>query len=112
MTGCCQVTTAVEPEAAAEELAAALVQERLAACVQIVGPVESIYRWEGEVRRAREWLVVAKTTDARLAELTARIRALHRYDVPEIVAVPITAGDPAYLRWIAQETTQFLPETR
>lgn len=111
MTGCCQVTTAVEPEAAAEELAAAIVAERLAACAQIVGPVRSIYRWEGDVRRAREWLVVAKTTDARLAELTDRIRALHRYDIPEIVAVPITAGNPAYLRWITQETTPLPPET-
>lgn len=112
MTGCCQVTTAVKPEAAAEELATAIVAERLAACAQIVGPVQSIYRWEGKVQRAREWLVVAKTTDARLPELTARIRALHRYDIPEIVAVPITAGHPAYLRWITQETTPTSPETR
>ena len=112
MTGCCQVTTAVDQEGAAEELAAAIVAERLAACAQILGPVQSVYRWEGEVRRAREWLIVAKTTDARLSELTARIRALHRYEVPEIVALPIAAGNPAYLQWIVQETTPIPPEAR
>lgn len=112
MTGCCQVTTAVDEEAAAAELAAILVAERLAACAQILGPVQSVYRWDGDVRHAREWLIVAKTTDARLPELTARIRALHRYDVPEIVALPIAAGDPAYLRWIQRETTPITPETR
>lgn len=112
MTGCCQVTTAVDQEAAAEELAAAIVAERLAACAQILGPVQSVYRWEGEVRRAREWLIVAKTTEERLPELSDRIRALHRYEVPEIVALPIAAGDPAYLQWIRQETTPFPPETQ
>jgi len=112
VTACCQVTTAVDGESAAEDLAAAIVAERLAACAQVLGPVQSVYRWEGGVRRAREWLIVAKTTDARLPELTARIRALHRYEVPEIVAVPIAAGDPAYLSWIQRETTPITPETR
>jgi len=112
VTGCCQVTTAIDEEAAAAELAGILVAERLAACAQILGPVESVYRWEGDVRHAREWLIVAKTTDARLPALTARIRALHRYEVPEIVALPIAAGDPAYLRWIQRETTPITPETR
>jgi periplasmic divalent cation tolerance protein len=112
VTGCCQVSTAVDEESAAVELAAILVTERLAACAQIFGPVQSVYRWEGAVRHAREWLIVAKTTDARLPELTARIRALHRYEVPEIVALPIAAGNPAYLRWIQRETTPATPETR
>ena len=112
MTACCQVTTAVEEEFAAEELAAALVTERLAACAQVLGPVRSVYRWEGEVRRTREWLIVAKTTFARLPELTDRIRELHRYEVPEIVAVPITGGDPAYLTWIQRETTPTTLESR
>jgi periplasmic divalent cation tolerance protein len=112
VTGCCQVTTAVAEELAATELATTVVAERLAACAQVLGPVNSTYRWEGAVRQAREWLVVAKTTDARLPALTSRIRALHRYDVPEIVALEITAGDPAYLRWIRDETTPTPPETR
>lgn len=112
LTGCCQVTTAVNEEAAAEGLATALVAERLAACAQIIGPVQSVYWWEGDVSHTREWLIVAKTTDARLPELTARIRALHRYQVPEIVALSIAAGDPAYLQWIQRETTPITPETR
>ena len=112
VTGCSQVTTAVDAEAAAEAMAGALVSERLVACAQILGPVQSIYRWEGEVRRAHEWLIVAKTSDARLAELIARIGALHGYEVPEIVALPITAGDPSYLGWIERETTPLTPGTQ
>lgn len=112
MTGCCQVTTAVAEEAAAAEMADRIVAERLAACAQVVGPVRSAYHWEGEVRVALEWLVVAKTTDARLTELTSRIQALHSYDVPEIVTLPIAAGNPEYLRWIRDETTPMPPETR
>lgn len=112
MTGCCQVTTAVAEEAAAAEMADRIVAERLAACAQVVGPVRSSYHWEGEVRVALEWLVVAKTTDARLAQLTARIQALHSYDVPEIVTFAIAAGNPEYLRWIRDETTPMPPETR
>jgi periplasmic divalent cation tolerance protein len=112
VTGCCQVTTAVAEEAAAAEMADRIVAERLAACAQVVGPVRSSYHWEGEVRVALEWLVVAKTTDARLAQLTSRIQALHSYDVPEIVTFTIAAGNPEYLRWIRDETTPMPPETR
>lgn len=106
------MTTAVAEEAAAAEMADTVVAERLAACAQVLGPVRSSYRWEGEVRVAREWLVVAKTTEDRLAELTSRIRTLHRYEVPEIVTLAITAGDPEYLRWIRDETTPISPESR
>ena len=112
MTGCCQVTTAVAEEAAAADMADTVVAERLAACAQVLGPMRSSFRWEGEVQVAMEWLVVAKTTEARLPELTARIRALHSYDVPEIVTLAITAGDPEYLRWIRDETTPLPPENR
>lgn len=112
MTACCQVTTAVDEESLAEELAAAIVAERLAACAQILGPVRSVYRWEGDVRHTREWLVVAKTTIARLPQLTARIRALHRYEVPEIVSVAIASGDRDYLGWIRRETTPTTKESR
>ena len=112
MTGCSQVTTAVAEEAAAAEMADTVVAERLAACAQVLGPVRSSFRWEGEVRVAREWLMVAKTADARLSELTSRIRALHRYEVPEIVTLAIAAGDPEYLRWIRDETTPIPPEIR
>lgn len=106
------MTTAVAEEAAAAAMADTVVAERLAACAQVLGPVRSSYRWEGDLRVAREWLVVAKTTDARLPELTSRIRTLHRYEVPEIVTLAIAAGNPEYLRWIRDETTPLPPETR
>lgn len=75
-------------------------EERLAACAQVVGPVASTYRWQDRVETATEWSCHLKTTAACLPGLVSRIRALHPYEVPEIVAVPITAGDPAYLQWI------------
>ncbi len=99
--GCCQVTTTLPERAAADRLAAALVEERWAACAQVVGPVESTYRWQGEVERATEWYCHLKTTLARAPGLAARLRELHPYDTPEIVAVAIVDGDPDYLRWIA-----------
>jgi periplasmic divalent cation tolerance protein len=104
-----QVSTTTDSEAAAGKLAEALVEERLAACVQIIGPLRSVYRWEGAVTRATEWLCVAKTGEAGLAALLARIRALHSYQLPEIVATPISAGDPGYLDWLRRESSP-LPE--
>lgn len=105
MTGCCQVTTAVDSEAAAGRIATILVEERLAACVQIAGPLRSVYRWEGAVIEATEWLCTVKTLEARLPAVLARIRALHSYQQPEILAVPILAGDSGYLEWLRQEST-------
>ena len=104
MTAAYHVSTAVDSEAAAEEIAAALVGERLAACVQVIGPVRSTYRWKGAVERASEWLCVAKTAEPRLEAVVARIRALHSYEQPEIVATAIDAGDQGYLEWIRRET--------
>jgi periplasmic divalent cation tolerance protein len=100
MTACCQVTTTVDSREAADRLAGLLVDERLAACAQVTGPITSTYRWQGRVESATEWACLLKTTLARLPALEARIRAEHPYQVPEIVAVPIVAGDPAYLAWI------------
>ena len=102
MTGCYQVTTTLPDQAAAERLAAVLVEERLAACAQVLGPVSSTYRWRGTVERATEWYCHLKTTAARLPAVQGRIGELHPYDVPEIVAVPILDGNPDYLRWIEQ----------
>jgi periplasmic divalent cation tolerance protein len=91
--------------AAAERIAEALVDERLAACVNILGSVRSVYRWKGAVERADEVAMIAKTTQGRFESLAARMRALHSYDTPAIVAWPIVAGDAAYLDWIAVQTT-------
>jgi periplasmic divalent cation tolerance protein len=100
-----QVQTTVDSEAAAERLAAALVERRLAACVQVVGPVSSRYRWQGEVERSTEWICVAKTEASRYAELEAAIRELHSYEEPEIVATPIVAGSAGYLDWISHNVS-------
>jgi periplasmic divalent cation tolerance protein len=102
VTGCCQVTTTLPDQAAAERLADVLVEERLAACAQVLGPVSSTYHWQGAIDRATEWYCHLKTTTIRLPALLARINELHPYDVPEILAFPILDGNADYLRWIEQ----------
>lgn len=95
-----QVLTTAGSEREAEEISTALVERRLAACVQVAGPVRSRYRWQGEVETAEEWQCVAKTTAAALPMVEEAIRELHSYDEPEIVAVPIVAGSAGYLDWV------------
>jgi periplasmic divalent cation tolerance protein len=85
-------------------LARTLVKERLAACVNVVPGIVSIYRWEDEVEEAREVLLVIKSRRALSRRLVSRVRALHTYEVPEVVTIPITEGNPAYLRWVRQST--------
>ena len=99
-------STFPSPEKAAE-VARVLVGERLAACVNLVPAVRSIYRWEGELCDAAETLAVIKTTTERLAALQARLVELHPYDVPELIALPVAGGHAPYLAWVAGET----PET-
>jgi periplasmic divalent cation tolerance protein len=84
----------------ATRLADLLIGAHLAACVQILPEMESVYRWEGKIERQSEVLLIAKTTAAKLAELDREVRALHSYETPEIVAVPIVAGSNAYLDWL------------
>ncbi|MFT7841353.1 divalent-cation tolerance protein CutA [Saccharothrix sp. BKS2] len=88
----------------AESLSKLIVAARLAACVQISSPIRSIYRWEGAVQDGQEWQLWIKTTGDRLAELTEFINQNHSYDTPEIVALPILGGNPAYLQWMTDET--------
>jgi periplasmic divalent cation tolerance protein len=97
------LVTAPTPDRAAE-IARALVGERLAACGNVVPGLRSIYRWEGKVQEDEEALLVLKTTRARFDALRARVLALHPYDVPEVIALPVEAGSAAYLQWIAAET--------
>jgi periplasmic divalent cation tolerance protein len=106
MADCRQVTTSLPDKDAAEELASRLIQERLAACAQVVGPVSSTYWWQGGIHHAQEWLCHFKTSAARLPLLMERIRRLHPYDLPEVVAVTISDGDPDYLRWIEDEISK------
>ncbi|HEU5304789.1 MAG TPA: divalent-cation tolerance protein CutA [Gemmatimonadales bacterium] len=100
-----QVTTTLPDEETARRVASCAVDERLAACAQVLGPISSIYRWRGEVKQEQEWYCHLKSTGARLAALEARIRELHPYEVPEIIALPIIRGNPRYLEWIREELT-------
>lgn len=90
--------------AAADRIAAALVEERLGACVSRIAGMVSTYRWQGAIERGDEVLLLIKTTSERFDALRERIVALHPYELPEIVAVDIARGLPAYLEWIARET--------
>jgi periplasmic divalent cation tolerance protein len=102
VTACVQVTTTLPDRPAADRVAAAAVAERLAACAHVDGPLQSTYRWRGAVETATEWSCRLKPTADRLPGLVARIRQLHPYEVPAIVAVAIADGDPSYLRWIQE----------
>jgi periplasmic divalent cation tolerance protein len=95
-----QVLTTAGSEAEAAAIAAGLVELRLAACVQVIGPIASTFRWQGEVEAAREWQCLVKTTAERFDEVAETIRMLHSYEEPEIIATPILAGSPGYLAWI------------
>jgi periplasmic divalent cation tolerance protein len=84
----------------ANQIAELLVSERLAACVQILPEIESVYRWQGEVKREKEILLLAKTVASRFAELESKVRALHSYETPEIVAVLVVDVSEPYLKWL------------
>lgn len=100
------VITTLPDAHSADALANALVEARLAACVSILAPCRSVYRWQGKTENAEEVPLLIKTTAARYAALEAAIRARHPYELPEIIAVPITYGLPDYLAWVATETTE------
>lgn len=92
------------PQGEASGLARALVEQRLAACVNILPVVRSVYTWQGELCEEDEALLVIKTRAALLEDLRARVVALHSYDVPEVIALPITGGHAPYLSWLAENT--------
>ncbi len=96
--------TMADPEQA-RRIGRALVEERLAACVNIIPAMQSIYRWQGAIQEDGETVLIAKTTAALVERLAARVCALHTYSVPCVVALPIDGGNPAFLRWIGEEST-------
>ena len=98
------VVTNLPDRESAEKLAALLIERRLAACVNILAPCGSVYRWQGEIRHEEEHPLLIKTVEDRYAELEASIRANHPYELPEIIAVPLIHGLPAYLQWVESET--------
>lgn len=104
MTDCIAVLVTAGAREEAERIAEALVMERLAACVNVVGPITSIYHWEGRVERGQELLLVIKTRAALFEQLEARVKSLHSYQNPEVIALPISAGTAAYLDWLRGET--------
>lgn len=96
------ITTRDEAEAA--RIGEALVRERLAACANVLGPIRSFYWWEGKVQDDREAVLVLKSRDALIEPLVARVKALHSYSCPCVVALEIAQGNPDFLRWIGEET--------
>ena len=103
------VVTNLPDRASAEKLAALLIGHRLAACVNILAPCSSVYRWQGEIQHDDEHPLLIKTAQDRYAELEAAIRANHPYELPEIIAVPVVHGLPAYLHWVESETRAGAP---
>lgn len=99
-----QVVTTAEREEDARRIADLLVEKRLAACVQIVGPITSVYRWKGQIESAQEWQCQIKTRQSLLDDLFDAIQAAHPYEVPEILALPILAGSREYLSWLEEQT--------
>ncbi|MBE0622524.1 MAG: divalent-cation tolerance protein CutA, partial [Burkholderiales bacterium] len=106
---CLLVVTNLPDRASAEKLAALLIERRLAACINLLAPCESLYRWRGEIQHDQEHPLLIKTAHDRYAELEAAIRANHPYELPEIIAVPVVLGLPAYLQWVESETRAGAP---
>jgi len=98
-----QVVTAIEKREDAEKIAKALVEKRLAACVQILGPIVSTYWWKGTIERAEEWLCIIKSKKKLYEELEKSIKEIHPYETPEIFALPVVAGSKEYMKWLSNE---------
>jgi periplasmic divalent cation tolerance protein len=105
MTDCVLVWTTLGADADARTLAETLVNERLAACVTVQAPMDSVYRWRGSVEHERERQILIKTTTERVPALAARVRELHPYDLPEFLVTPVVSGSEAYLAWLRESTT-------
>ena len=95
-----QIMTTTETKEQAQKIAQYLVEQKLAACVQITGPITSIYRWKGKVENAQEWLCLIKTQEELYDKVETAIKKFHSYETPEIIAVPIVKGSSEYLSWL------------
>jgi periplasmic divalent cation tolerance protein len=98
-----QLTTTTAKKEDAEKIAFYLVDRKIAACVQVAGPITSIYRWKGNIETAEEWQCIIKSRKNLYDEIEKAIRAVHTYEVPEIIAIPIVAGSGDYLKWLQGE---------
>lgn len=108
MTDCVLVWTTLGADADTTAFAETLVGERLAACVTVQAPMESVYRWKGNIERDRERQVLIKTTADRLPALAARVREIHPYELPEFLVTPVVEGSDAYLAWVSESTATHL----
>ncbi len=106
MERCIQVMTTTEKKEEALRIARHLVEKGLAACVQVVGPIASIYRWQGKIEQAEEWQCLIKSRQDLFEKLAEAIRAIHPYETPEIIATEISAGSADYLKWLREETAR------
>ena len=100
------VLSTTDSKEVAEQIAHRIVKERLAACVNIISDITSVYKWKGTVERANENLLVIKSTQERLPQLIEYIKELHTYELPEVIALPIEDGNPPYLDWLVSQTTE------
>jgi len=98
-----QVFTTTESKEEAEKISREVVGKRLAACAQIVGPIKSIYRWKEKIEEEEEWLCIMKSLNDLYEQLERAIKEIHSYEVPEILALPVVAGNQAYLEWLNKE---------
>jgi periplasmic divalent cation tolerance protein len=98
-----QVVTTTDGREEAEKVATALVEARLVACVQILGPIASTYWWKGKIESAEEWLCIMKTSRPLFDEVKEAIKKIHSYETPEIIAIPIVRGSDDYLQWLREE---------
>jgi len=99
-----QITTTTDSKELAKKIAGALVEQKIAACAQVSGPITSVYEWKEKIENTREWMCVIKTRKNLYKSIEDTIKKLHPYEVPEIIAVPILEGSPAYLDWINEVT--------
>ncbi len=106
MTAFLIVRTSLDSKDAAQKIAESMVKERLAACCWVSGPIQSTYWWQGKLEQAEEWVCEFKTRKELYAELEQAIKAIHSYDEPEVVAIPVVEGSRSYLDWIVHETAR------
>ncbi len=100
-----QITTTSDQKETLEKIAAQLLAEKMAACIQIMGPIESHYHWDGQCQMTKEWICHIKTHRSKFDLVEQSIQQIHHYDEPEVVALPIVQGSQGYLQWLATETT-------
>lgn len=104
MTDKIVVLTTCGSEDEARKLASVLIEKRMAACVNITSPVTSVYRWNGSIEQAHEWMLIIKSRRERFEELRVVLESAHSYELPEVLAIPVVEGSPNYLAWVEAET--------